>query len=196
MSELNRLHGYNAAMGNVTVMLQQWRTGDTASRKAVFEILSENLVGIAQRELARQGRVTLQPADLVNETIVRMLGKEPNYTDRTHLMAIASLKVRSVLLDHIRHRKASKRGGADVRVNLTVAQNEMAGDPVDVDAFALNQALDALTEVDRRAAEAIEMAYFGGMERKEIAESLGVSLPTVDRDLAFARAWLNRHMGN
>lgn len=196
MSALNGRHGYNAAMGNVTVMLHQWRTGDTASRAAVFEILSENLVGIAQRELARQGRVTLQPSDLVNETIVRMLGKEPTYTDRTHLMAIASLKVRSVLLDHIRHRKASKRGGEDVRVNLTVALNEMADAPADVDAFALNQALDALAEVDRRAADAIEMAYFGGMERKEIAESLDVSLPTVDRDLAFARAWLNRHLGN
>jgi len=30
------------------------------------------------------------------------------------------------------------------------------------------------------------------MEREEIAAVVGISVPTVDRDLRFARAWLNR----
>lgn len=182
-------------MMNVTLLLNQWRAGDPASRDAIFELLSESLLGMARKELARQGRVTLQPADLVNETIVRLLGTQPNYVDRTHLLATAALKVRAVLLDHIRMRMANKRGGEQLRVNLTVALDEAGEAEKGVDMFALNQALDALSAVDARAADVIEMTYFGGMSRKEISDSLNVSVPTVDRDLAFSRAWLNRYLG-
>ncbi len=63
------------------------------------------------------------------------------------------------------------------------------------DVLALHQALDQLAEVDQRAASTVELTYFGGMSRDEIALVLGMSAPTVDRDLRFARAWLNRQLG-
>ena len=60
--------------------------------------------------------------------------------------------------------------------------------------LALHQALERLSERDERAARSLEMAYFGGMEQREIACVLGVSVPTVERDLRFARAWLNQQL--
>jgi RNA polymerase sigma factor (sigma-70 family) len=80
-----------------------------------------------------------------------------------------------------------------VAVTLSHADRE-AGDGVEYDVLALHQALEKLSEHDERAARGVEMAYFGGMEREEIACVLGVSVPTVERDLRFARAWLNRQL--
>lgn len=58
----------------------------------------------------------------------------------------------------------------------------------------LHQALSQLAELEPRAASMVELTYFGGMSRDEIAMVMGVSAPTVDRDLRFARAWLNRQL--
>jgi RNA polymerase sigma factor (sigma-70 family) len=68
------------------------------------------------------------------------------------------------------------------------------GEAVEYEVLALHQALEQLATRDERAARGLEMAYFGGMERREIACVLGVSVPTVERDLRFARAWLNQQL--
>lgn len=176
-------------------MLDRWRGGDDEARDAVFEILQPHLLSVARSQLARQDTITLQPADLVNESILRMLGSDAGYVDRIHLMATAALKVRAVLVDHIRARMANKRGGDLQRVTLTGALDKASSPTKQFEVFALHQALDALAEVDLRASQVIELTYFGGMKRQEISDFLGVSVPTVDRDLLFARSWLNRHMG-
>jgi len=64
----------------------------------------------------------------------------------------------------------------------------------DAKAVALDQALDQLQQQDARAARVMEMHCFAGMQRDEIAVAMALSVPTVDRDLRFARAWLNRAM--
>lgn len=78
-------------------------------------------------------------------------------------------------------------------LTLSHADRE-AGSAVEYDVLALDQALEQLCEHDERSARALEMAYFGGMERGEIACVLGISVPTVDRDLRFAKAWLNKQL--
>ena len=71
----------------------------------------------------------------------------------------------------------------------------MEGARIELDLLALDQALSHLAREDERVARVVEMSYFAGMERDEIASVIGVSVPTVDRDLRFARAWLNRALG-
>ena len=66
------------------------------------------------------------------------------------------------------------------------------GQRIELDLIALDQALSRLHDEDQRVARIVEMSYFAGMEREEIAAVVGISVPTVDRDLRFARAWLNR----
>jgi len=178
----------------ITQLLHRWQQGDMDAREHLFEALYSDLMQIARQRLSSHTGGTLQPAALVNESLIRLLGAEADYKDRTHFVAIAALKMRSVLVDHLRARAADKRGGNAEQLTLSHA-GEMAGDSsIGYDVMALHQALNKLGEMEPRAASTIELTYFGGMSREEIALVLDVSLPTVDRDLRFARAWLNRYL--
>lgn len=183
-------------MENVTVLVHKWQAGDSESREVVFGMLHQHLVQSARGQLRKYGCITLQPGDVANEAIVRMLGSDASYSDRTHLLAVAALRMRGVLVDHLRSKFAGKRGANPLRVTLSLPElkSDTSGEPFEV--LALNQTLDQLSEFDERAAQVIEMTYFGGMSRKEIATALDVSIPTVDRDLLFGRTWLSRELAS
>jgi RNA polymerase sigma factor (TIGR02999 family) len=180
----------------ITQMLHRWQSGDMDARERLFEALYADLLFIARQRMARQTPGTLQPAALVNESLMRLLGSDVSFKDRAHFVAVAALKMRSVLVDQIRAKNASKRGGELEQVTLSWA-NDVVSDTKEAasyDVMALHQALNRLAEIEPRAASTVELTYFGGMDREEIALVLSVSVPTVDRDLRFARAWLNRHL--
>ncbi|MCL7713366.1 ECF-type sigma factor [Stenotrophomonas mori] len=178
----------------ITQLLHRWQGGDAQAREQLFEALYADLVTVARYRLFNDTSGTLQPAALVNESLLRLLGADVDYKDRAHFIAVAALKMRSVLIDHLRARSADKRGGHMAQLTLSHA-SEVADDDGDAyDVMALHQALNQLAELEPRAASMIELTYFGGMSRDEIAMVMGVSTPTVDRDLRFARAWLNRQL--
>lgn len=178
----------------ITQLLHRWQQGDLDAREHLFEALYSDLMQIARHRLSHQSSGTLQPAALVNESLIRLLGTHADYKDRTHFIAIAALKMRSVLVDHLRARSADKRGGNAEQLTLSHANEMPDEDAIGYDVLALHQALNQLAELEPRAASTIELTYFGGMSRDEIAMVLGISAPTVDRDLRFARAWLNRKL--
>ncbi len=178
----------------ITQLLHRWQQGDLDAREHLFEALYSDLMQIARHRLSNHTNGTLQPAALVNESLMRLLGSTADYNDRTHFIAIAALKMRSVLVDHLRARSADKRGGNAEQLTLSHAVEMQDDSAIGYDVLALHQALNQLAEMEPRAASTIELTYFGGMSREEIALVLGVSAPTVDRDLRFARAWLNRQL--
>lgn len=177
---------------DVTVLLRQWRGGDERALAQLLPIVYDTLRGMASTRLAQAApTVSFQPTSLVHDALLRLLGRDVAWSDRAHFMALAALKMRAVLVDHARLRDAAKRGAGALHVTLSQAA-DAADDAPEADVLALHQALERLADSDARAARAVELAYFGGLEREEIAEALGVSVPTVDRDLRFAKAWLNR----
>jgi RNA polymerase sigma factor (TIGR02999 family) len=126
----------------------------------------------------------------VNELCIRLFGSQKiNYNDRGHFFAVAAQTMRRILIDHVRAGLAEKRGGDQQRVSLSgvdgltpVALNE--------DMLALDAALSKLATLDPRAAQVVELRFFGGLEENQVAEVLGVSAITVKRDWKAARAWL------
>jgi RNA polymerase sigma factor (TIGR02999 family) len=101
--------------------------------------------------------------------------------------------MRRILVDHARARGREKRGGGAVAVTLAELEAVAPGSLerlLDVD-----DALLRLERMDRRKHQALEMSVFGGMTQGEIAEALGVSVPTIERDLRMARAWLRSQLG-
>lgn len=177
---------------DLTRLLHDWRGGDHVSRDRLLALVYDTLRGMAAARLGRgRDNRTLQPTALVNEAMLRLFGSEVDWRDRAHFLAVAALKMRAVLVDHARARASAKRGGDAVLLTLSHAERE-AGEAAEFDVLALHQALERLAERDQRSAQALEMTYFGGMERDEIASVLGISVPTVDRDLRFAKAWLNK----
>lgn len=182
---------------DVTRLLRRWsEQQDIAARDQLLALLYTQLRGMAVARLGTSQDGVLQPTVLVHEALMRMIDGEVGYRDRVHFLSLAALKMRSVLVDHARAMAASKRGGGVVNLTLSHVDREASTDHDALEVLALNRALEALARLDGRAARTVEWMYFGGMGREEIALALDVSVPTVDRDLRFAKAWLNRHLAD
>lgn len=179
----------------VTQLLDAWRGGNASARDRVITVVYDQVRQLAARHLRRQfgpGAVTLQPTELANELFIKLLDSDADWEDRRHFYNAAAVAMRRILVDTARARGSDKRGGNQVHLTLSAAEDT----PIESDdAELLEEALVALREVDPRKCEIIEMTYLLGLKREEIATSLAVSVPTVDRDLRFARAWLQQRLG-
>ena len=132
---------------------------------------------------------TLQPTALVHEAYVRLMNqRQIDWSNRAQFVGLAAVMMRRILVNHARDRIADKRGGGAEHVPLTLA-GEGIGAP-EVNLLDLHEALNDLSETDPRKAKIVELKFFGGLTTDEIAETLGVSTATVERDWKFARAWL------
>ena len=116
------------------------------------------------------------------------------WQNRNHFLAVASTMMRRIVVNHEMARRANKRDAE--LVPLTLSGIEQLGAPPDRDLVAVHEALLAFEEVDRRAAKVVELRFFGGMENTEVAQALDISLATVKRDWAVARAWLHRELAS
>jgi RNA polymerase sigma-70 factor, ECF subfamily len=136
----------------------------------------------------------LQPTALVNELYIRLFTGEPiTWQNRAHFFGMAAKTLRLILVDHARRRSTEKRGGKQVKLSLTAANGWAK--PCDEDILNLEDILRYLEELEPRAARVVELRFFGGLDEKEVAEVLGVSVITVKRDWKFARAWLMSQLG-
>ena len=150
---------------------------------------------MAVRRLGNHAAATLSPTELVHETALGMMQSPMDFANRAHFFATMSLAMRSILVDHARARAADKRGGDEVRVSLShVESGDEEGMAVDL--LALEQALTQLEALDPRCGQVMHLTYFGGLQQGEIALVLNVSVPTVKRDLRFARSWLLKAIGD
>ena len=180
--------------GEVTRILGEMREGDESAAARLFPLVYSELRALAGA-LFRRERAghTLQPTAVVHEAWIRLAGgKEPDYRDRTHFLAVAARAMRQVLVDHARGRDREKRGGQWQKVTLAEDRDAPSGPEGDVEILALNDALEALAQLHERQARIVELRYFGGLSVPEAAEVLGVATRTVEKDWTMAKAWLLR----
>lgn len=181
------------ATSSLTEQLQAWRNGQGDARERLFELAYAQLRSIAADRLAgASGPACLSPTELVHEAVLRVLGREPAWLDRAHFCASMSLYMRAVLIDHARARRSAKRGG-DV-IHLTLSHADSGEESTIVDLLAIDAALTALEAQDPRAGSVLHLAYFAGLDRQQIAAVLDVSVQVVDRELRFAKSWLNARL--
>ncbi len=176
--------------GEVTQLLHGARDGDPGALDRLLPLIYDELQAIARRQLKReQVGHTLQPTALVHDAYLKLADQaRVEWRDRAHFLGIAARAMRQVLIDYARRRGAEKRGGDAVRT--TLSNQELALDLPLEELLALDDALDQLAGVDERLRQVVEYRFFGGMSEAEIAEVLGVSTRTVQRDWLRARAWL------
>jgi RNA polymerase sigma factor (TIGR02999 family) len=110
------------------------------------------------------------------------------WENRAHFFAVAVHTLRRILVDYARGRQAKKRGGAHVRLSLTAAEGWAKEREADL--VALDDALSELAQLQPRAAQVVELRFFGGLQENEVAEVLRVAPTTVKRDWRVAKAWL------
>jgi RNA polymerase sigma-70 factor, ECF subfamily len=177
------------AESSLSGLVAQARNGDAAASTALIETIYPELRRLAHHYLAGERKEhTLQTIDLVHEAWLRLFSGDVSVHDRTHLIALMATQMRRALVDYARHRNAAKGPGAGIRISLDHI-GEVGVGP-DEDLLAIDEALTALETVDPRAVRVVEMRFFGGLADAEAAQALGVSVATLKRDWAFARAWL------
>ncbi len=181
----------------ITELLELAETGDSGAIDRVMELLYADMRRRAgaciRREFGPAGSaLTLQPTALVNEAYLKLLRQKTPFANRQHFLAIATRVMFRVLIDYRRARGAEKRGGDLLRVTLTDLGDKSAGHEADV--VDLAAALERLDALDQRKAEVVKLRALWGLEMTEIADTLGVSLTTVERDWRFARSWLAKEL--
>jgi RNA polymerase sigma factor (TIGR02999 family) len=178
-------------MTRITQLLERVRAHDAGARDALFAAAYEELRRLARARLRDGGRNTvLETTSLVHECYLRFVGAgELRASDRRAFFAYASQVMRSVILNSVRERQAERRGGGAPRVTLcTEVVGDLAGDEETI--LKVHEALEVLEQADARLAQVAQMRYFGGYSEREIAETLGVTERTVQRDWEKAKAIL------
>lgn len=178
--------------GDITCLFERAREGDEEAFEEAVRLVYPELKRVAERQLASHygaeaRRLTLEPAALVNESLLKLLRRPQSFENRRHFYSFVARVMTRVMYDYQRRKNAKKRGGEVVHVTLSQVG---AKPPVYVGLGDLTEALEKLAEFDERKAEVVTLRIFIGLQMPEIAETLNVSLATIDREWRFSRSWL------
>ena len=175
----------------ITRLLREHHEGDPAALEHLMPLVYPKLQHLARGQLRRGGGLTLDTVGLVHEAYLRLVDDmQVPWQDREHFFAVLARAMRFIVIDQLRERQAQKRGGEFDRVTLDA---ELVGDLYPLDAaLTVSKVVDQLATFDERLARVVECRFFIGMDDREIAEALGLSERTVQRDWLKAKAWLHR----
>jgi RNA polymerase sigma factor (TIGR02999 family) len=179
-------------MNDVSALLRAIAKGDPQSAETLLPLVYDELRLLASQWLAHEtpGQ-TIQPTALVHEAYVRLTGtsgSEAGWDSRRHFFAAAAEAMRRLLVENARRKKRVKHGGDLQRVCLDGAES-IAHAPSE-DLLAIDEALTRLTAHDPIKAEVVKLRFFAGLTMAEIAQSLDLSVATVERYWTYARTWL------
>lgn len=179
-------------MADVTELLLEIERGNSDASDQLLPLVYNELRRLAKFHLANEkpGQ-TLQATALVHEAYLRLVGNgqtKPNWNGAGHFYAAAAESMRRILVENARRKKRLKRGAGLERVGLDDVSCPVTA--IREDLLALDEALTKLAVTDEVAAKLVHLRYFAGLSFTEAAEILEISVRTVGRKWAYARAWL------
>ena len=150
----------------------------------------EDLRRLARSRLRSSAPLTLlDTSGLVGDTYRRLAQQHNLKIDsRAQFLGYCSRIMRSVIIDLVRERNAERRGGGAPKITLSTALGE--SETADDEPLRIDDALADLAKLEPRLAQVVEMRYFGGYDDEEVAEALGITTRTVQRDWQKARILL------
>jgi RNA polymerase sigma factor (TIGR02999 family) len=178
-------------MSEITRLLREAGQGDAHASEQVVAMLYADLQRLARSRMRRSGQMTLlDTTALVHESYLRMQGAGAlDFGDRKHFLAYASQVMHTVVIDLVRARSAERRGGDNLRVTLNTSVADSVSHSDD-ELLRVHEALEELLSVDPRLGQVVQMRFFAGLSEREIADCLGVTERTVQRDWQKARMFL------
>ena len=181
---------------NITMMLGQLSDGNREVVDKLLPLVYDELRRLAHGQLrGERADHTLNATALVHEAYLKLVDQERvNWQNRAHFFAIAAQSMRRILINYAESRRAQKRGGG--QAVATFSDELMGGETKAEELIELDEALKRLQDLNERQSKVVEYRFFGGLSQEEIAEVLGVSVPTVKRDWRVAKAWLSRELRN
>ena len=188
---IGRAYGRGSNQHHPPPLLKAWSGGNQEALEELTPKVYVELRRMAAKYMRneRAGN-TLQATALVHEVFLRMVEVDcVSWQDRAHFFAVSANMMRRILVDRARAKGMAKRGGAALHLNLDDVP-EVASGSRDREIVAIDEALDALAQIDQRKAKVVELRFFGGLSVEETAEVLKLSPQSVMRDWKMARAWL------
>ena len=175
---------------DVTHLLNAIEHGDADAAAQLLPLVYEELRKLAAAKMAKeQPGQTLQATALVHEAWIRLAGgQQQRWDSRRHFFAAAAEAMRRILVEKARRRQRARHGGGLERVD--VDEVEIASGVRQDQLIALDDALAKLEQEDPQKAEVVKLRYFVGMSNEQTAETLGLSVATIERHWSFAKAWL------
>jgi len=181
----------------ITLLLQQLSRGKEHSDERLAEAVIQALERIAEREMAKCGGahgLTLEPRIFAHDALLKVLSQRQLFISRGQFFAYATQIMVHAMIDYHRARQSEKRGGAYQRVSWSDALAEPSDPQTEMDLARVPPALVQLQLLDARKADVVRLRVFWGASMEEIAQILGVSITSIERDWRFSKRWLAVHM--
>jgi len=186
-----------ASPGDITALLRRARDGDRTAESSLYDLVYLQLRNRAHLMLHGDRLApALSSGTIVHESFEKLFrgGSVLECQDRAHFYFVAARAMRQVIIEHARKRAASVRGGDLIQVPLDIVGAQGSGGMNIEQVIAVGEICDRLAVKSPRAAEVIELRFFGGLTVDETAEVLNVSKTTVDERLSYAKAVLRREL--
>jgi RNA polymerase sigma factor (TIGR02999 family) len=174
----------------ITVLLREWSTGSEEARDQLISLVYQELKNLSSRILRGESHGALTSTALVHELYMKLVGaNEVSWNDRNHFFSFCARLMRQILIDQARQRNAEKRTAVIVPLGF----NEIPWIGYDPATYVdLDRALEQLNAAEPDKARVVELRVYLGCTADETADILGMAKATVDRHMAFAKAWLFR----
>lgn len=186
----------NVDRKSVTELLIDFSRGEQNAYNRLFPLIYDQLRRLASLQVGRwQNSAHLRRTELIHEAYLKLIDQtQTEWKDRTHFYTVAAKAMRHILVDYYRKQKARKRGGSAEVLPL----NE---DSTDIEKYSehmesLQELMEQLALVNKRLHTVVDLRFFAGFTIEEIADMLGISRSTVERDWKTARTWLYRQLMN
>lgn len=178
-------------MKDVTRILSEIEHGDPDAADQLLPLVYEELRKLAAAKLVNEKPdQTLQPTALVHEAYLRLVdAKAQKWNSRGHFFAAAAEAMRRILVESARRKATVKHGGEFARVQIRDDDHPAATSLPD-DLLALDHALQELEAEHPDLARVVKLKFFAGLTLEQVAEALGRSRASTQRDWSYARAWL------
>ncbi len=178
------------ALADLTLALQEIGRPDARASEEILPLVYDDLRRHAGVQMAHEsGGQTLQPTALVHEAWLRVVGGDnQRWQNRAHFFGAAAEAMRRILIENARRKARLKRGGGQQRVDIENV--ELADTTPEEKVLLIDDAVEKLREQDPERAKVVVLKFFGGFTNEEVAASMGVTVRTIERHWAFAKAWL------
>jgi RNA polymerase sigma factor (TIGR02999 family) len=177
---------------SITALLQEWSAGSQTARNDLIPLVYNELKNLSQRVLGRESNPSLTATALVHDLYLKLAHYDSvEWNDRAHFFSFCAHVMRQILIDHARERLAAKRSAVLVPLGIQEVP-WIGGQPADY--ADLDRSMERLAAEEPEKARVVELRIFLGCTSEETAEILGIGKATVDRHMAFAKAWLFRSL--
>ena len=181
-------------MDEITKLLKAWNDGDQEALDKLMRLVVQKLRNIARGYMRaeRPGHL-LQPTALVNEALIKLIPEKISFENRKHFYRLIRKQMRHILVNYAQ-KELTEKGGKRQVEQLDESKVENRSSERSREILRLDEALTELEKTDERKAAIVESHFFTGLTVAEVANLLGLSKSTVERDLKFTRSWLKREM--